>query len=154
MAAYDGSYQVFINFKGVDIYNNFISFLHSALKREGIDAFIDSENLLRREMLPNLFQIIRSSKISIPVISKGYAESECCLRELAEMVECYKSEGQIILPIFFDVEAEDVRNQTGIIEASFENHEKGNDEQTLKIWKNALNVVGGILGYQLKDVNG
>ncbi|KAJ4962171.1 hypothetical protein NE237_022110 [Protea cynaroides] len=154
MMAHDGSYQVFINFRGVDTRNNFIGFLHSALKKKEIDAFIDSENLLRREMLPNLFQIIRSSKILIPVISKGYAESECCLRELTEMVECYKSQGQTILPIFFDVEAEDVRNQTGIIEASFENHEKGNDEQTLKRWKNALTVVGGILGYQLKDVNG
>ncbi|KAJ4980317.1 hypothetical protein NE237_031154 [Protea cynaroides] len=151
MAAHDSCGEVFISYRK-DVGDNFTEFLHSALKREGIDAFIDGENRSRREMLPNLFQTIRSFKISIPILSESFFASEWCLSELAEMVECYKSKGQIILPIIFDVEAEDVRNQTGIIKALFESHKKRNDEQTLKRWKNASTVVGGILGYQLKDV--
>ncbi|KAJ4943986.1 hypothetical protein NE237_016310 [Protea cynaroides] len=156
MAAHDVSYKydVFISHRWEDTGNSFTSFLYSALTRNGILAFINKENLpMAGEMPPNLLQIVRSSKISIPIISRGYAESECCLRELAEMVECYKSKSQIILPIFFDVEPRDVRLQMGIFAESFEKH-KGNDEQTLKRWKNALTLVGEIMGYQLKDVDG
>ncbi|KAJ4982167.1 hypothetical protein NE237_033004 [Protea cynaroides] len=157
MAAHDGScnYQVFISYRWEDTGNTFTGFLHSVLKSKGIDAFIDRENLPPgEEMLSNLFQIIRRSKISIPVISKRYADSKWCLIELTEMVERYESKCQTILPIFFDIELQDVKYQTGIVAAAFEKHKEENDEQTLKRWKKALTVVGGILGYQLKDVNG
>ncbi|KAJ4981347.1 hypothetical protein NE237_032184 [Protea cynaroides] len=155
MAAHDGSFQVFINFRGEDTRNNFTGFLHSALKRERIDAFMDSENLWGGEEIKTaLLQAIQGSKISIPVFSKGYADSKWCLVELAEMVRCHKSNGQIILPIFFDVEITDVRHQSGSFKASFENHEKSNDAQTLKSWREALNLVTGISGHELKLVYG
>ncbi|KAJ4981547.1 hypothetical protein NE237_032384 [Protea cynaroides] len=156
MVTYDGSYQVFINFRGEDTRNNFTGFLHSALKREGIDAFMDSENLWGGEEIKTaLLQAIQGSRISIPVFSKGYADSKWCLVELAEMVRCHKSNGQIILPIFLDVEITDVRHQTGSFKASIENHKKSNvDAQTLESWTEALIVVTEISGYELKQVNG
>ncbi|KAJ4981252.1 hypothetical protein NE237_032089 [Protea cynaroides] len=169
MAANDGcsNFQVFLSYRWIDTGNTFTGFLRWFLKREKIDVFIDSKDLPRGEqMLPNLIQLIESSKISIPVISEHYADSKWCLIELAKMVERHESESHIILPIFFNVNLEDVKKQTGIFEASFEKlkNDKGNDEQTLKRWKNALTVVAGIPRYQpkdaeipryeLKDVNG
>ncbi|KAJ4980313.1 hypothetical protein NE237_031150 [Protea cynaroides] len=160
MAASDDccNYQVFISYRWEDTGNTFTGFLHSELKRERIDVFIDIENLPRgEEMLPKLFQGIESSKISIPIISKGYTDSKWCLIELAKMVECYKSRGQKILPIFFDVELNDIKMKNKTFEASFEQQHKKdpkNDEQTIQGWKHALSVVGEIKGFELKEVNG
>ncbi|XP_043700423.1 disease resistance protein RUN1-like [Telopea speciosissima] len=94
------------------------------------------------------------SKILIPVFSKGYADSRWCLMELVEIVRCHRSNGQIILPIFFDVDPADVRRQTGSFEGSFQKHLEKFDAQTLEIWKEALTVVGGLKGYDLKQVKG
>ncbi|KAJ4943991.1 hypothetical protein NE237_016315 [Protea cynaroides] len=159
MAAYDGcyNYHVFISYRWKGIGNTFVGFLHSALKREGLDAYIDGKTLPRgEEMLACLFRIIRNSKIWILVISKDYADSKRCLIELAEMVECYESNCHILLPVFLDVDPKDVQNQTGIFEAWYEKHKKDkeNDEQTITRWKNALTVVTGIPGYELKEVDG
>ncbi|KAJ4980702.1 hypothetical protein NE237_031539 [Protea cynaroides] len=147
--------KVFISYRQEDTGNTFTGFLHSALKREGINVFLDMKNLPRgQEILSNLFLAIQSSKISIPVISKHYVYGKWCLIELTEMVERYESNCQIILPIFFDVEPLDVKNQTGIVAAAFKKHKKKYEKQILERWMKALTVVGGILGYQLKDVNG
>lgn len=35
--------EVFINFRGVELRNNFVDHLHSALHRMGINAFIDRD---------------------------------------------------------------------------------------------------------------
>ncbi|KAJ4943988.1 hypothetical protein NE237_016312 [Protea cynaroides] len=151
----DGCAEVFTNYQRKDTVNNFSGFLRSALGKRRIDAFINSENLARGEMFSNHFGIIQSSKISICIISKGYADNRWCLIELAGMVEGYKANCQIILPVFLDVDPKDANYQTGILEASFKKHKNDEiDGRTLKIWKYALTVVGGISGFHLKDVNG
>ncbi|KAJ4980401.1 hypothetical protein NE237_031238 [Protea cynaroides] len=155
MAEHVGSCKVFISYKQEDTGNTFTSSLYEYLRGKGIDAFLDNESTRKaEEMLPKFLETIRSSKISIPVISTGYVKSQWCLMEQSEMVECYESKGQKILPIFFDVSATDVRDHTGIVKASLDEHKKGNDEQTIKRWKNALNVVTRMSGYRLNEVNG
>ncbi|KAM7466378.1 hypothetical protein LguiB_013940 [Lonicera macranthoides] len=76
---------------------------------------------------------LKESKISIPIFSKNYASSKWCLLELAQMVECHANEGQKIFPIFYDVDASDVRNQKGSYEEAFRLHEKKFDEKTIYI---------------------
>ncbi|XP_042519168.1 disease resistance protein L6-like [Macadamia integrifolia] len=149
-------YDVFLNFRGKDTRNNFTGFLHRALKRERINVFMDNEELCGGEEIRSaLLEAIRGSKISIPVFSKGYADSKWCLMEQVEIVRCDRSNCQLILPIFLDdVEPTDVRHQTGSFKGSFKKHEETFDVETRKCWKEALNVVGGLTGYELKQVNG
>ncbi|XP_042477142.1 disease resistance protein L6-like isoform X2 [Macadamia integrifolia] len=148
------TYDVFLNFRGEETRNNFTGFLHNAMKREGINVFIDSEGLWGGEEIKSaLLQAIKQSKISIPVFSEGYADSKWCLMELVEIVRCHTSNGQKILPIFLDVDPRDVRNQKGSFEESFQKHNGKFDAQTIKSWREALSVVGGLSGYHLKQVN-
>ncbi|XP_042478035.1 disease resistance protein L6-like [Macadamia integrifolia] len=154
--SFTNCYDVFLNFRGEDTRNNFTGFLHRALKREGINVFIDDDELCSGEEIRSaLLEAIRGSRISIPVFSKGYADSKWCLLELTEIVRCHRSNcGQIILPIFLDdIEPTDVRHQTGSFEGSFQKHEEKFGVQTIQSWKEALNLVGGIKGYHLKQVN-
>ncbi|XP_042499827.1 disease resistance protein L6-like [Macadamia integrifolia] len=163
MAAYDGAssssglfaYDVFLNFRGEETRNNFTGFLHKALKREGINVFMDNEELGGGEEIRSaLLEAIQGSKISITIFSKGYADSKWCLLELVEIVRCHKFDGQIILPIFLDVEPTDVRHQTESFEGPFQKHNEKHDAQTIEGWKKSLTVVGQLKGYELKQVNG
>ncbi|XP_043718493.1 disease resistance protein RUN1-like [Telopea speciosissima] len=150
------NYDVFLNFRGEDTRNNFTSFLHKAPKREGINVFMDSENLWSGAAIgPALTRAIEGSKISIPVFSQGYASSKWCLKELSEIHNCHKSNGHIVLPIFFDVEPSHVRNQTGSFQGSFQEHEQNFESPVVESWREALTAVGSLKGWVLsKDTNG
>ncbi|XP_043714751.1 disease resistance protein RUN1-like [Telopea speciosissima] len=146
------TYDVFLNFRGEETRNNFTGFLHSALEREGINVFIDSEDLWGgEEIKSSLLKAIQQSKISITVFSKGYADSKWCLMELVEIVRCHRSNGQMILPIFLNVDPRDVRHQTGSFKGSFQKHKKKYDTKITETSKEALTLVGGITGYDLKQ---
>ncbi|KAF3789456.1 hypothetical protein EJ110_NYTH18263 [Nymphaea thermarum] len=71
------------------------------------------------------------------------------------MVECRRVDpSRLIIPVFFDVEPSDVRNQKGPFLSAFQRRE--NNEMLKKEvtdWKNALCEVGEISGFNLKDAN-
>ncbi|XP_044469735.1 disease resistance protein RPS4B-like [Mangifera indica] len=54
----------------------------------------------------------------------GYASSRWCLKELDEIVKCKNTYDQIIIPVFYDVDPSDVRNQTGDFGKAFSELEK------------------------------
>ncbi|XP_042499925.1 probable disease resistance protein At4g19530 [Macadamia integrifolia] len=116
------------------------------------------EEVMRRangEHSTPALEAIRGSKISIPIFSQGYAESKWCLMELEEMVLCHRSNGQKILPVFYDVEPTNVRHQTSKSFARpFQRYEEKFDSQAVQNWKEALNFVGGKEVYNLKQVIG
>ncbi|XP_042482179.1 disease resistance protein RPV1-like isoform X2 [Macadamia integrifolia] len=146
------NYDVFLNFRGEDTRNNFTGFLHKILKDRGINAFIDSENLRTGEAIGQaLLGAIQGSKISIPIFSKGYAYSKWCLLELAQIVQCQRSNGQMVLPIFFYVEPSHVRNQTGSFEEAFREYEKILEPHIVESWREALRVVGNLKGEVLDE---
>ncbi|KAJ4976778.1 hypothetical protein NE237_001884 [Protea cynaroides] len=92
-------YDVFLNFRGKDTHNNFIGFLHTALKNSGINVSVDSEKLWIGEAIcPALRRAIEGFKILIPVFSKGYANNKWCLWEVAQIVQCHRSKGQLVCP--------------------------------------------------------
>lgn len=70
------------------------------------------------------------------------------------MVECRKSRGQKIMPIFYYIEPSEVRYQTGGYGDAFHSHEKKKrvDEETIPEWKAALNEVGGLKGWNTENV--
>ncbi|CAI0453130.1 unnamed protein product [Linum tenue] len=73
-------------------------------------------------------------------------------QELAAIVERQgRNRGCIILPIFYMVDPRDVRHQSGPYRNAFRQHEQNVDEETIRIWKDALNKVGALKGWHVKS---
>lgn len=95
---------MFINFRGEDTRSNFVSHLYATLSNAGINTFLDDENLEKgKELGPELLRAIQGSQIIIVVFSKNYVQSSWCLDELEQIMECHKSTGQVVMPVFYGV---------------------------------------------------
>jgi hypothetical protein len=105
--------EVFINFREEDIRQSFISHLYAALKNAGINTYYDRQLPKGTELGPELSRAIEGSHISIVVFSKRYTESSWCLNELKQVMECHRTHGQVVVPVFYDVDASVVRQQKG-----------------------------------------
>ncbi|CAN1265951.1 Disease resistance protein L6 [Linum perenne] len=151
-----GEYEVFLSFRGPDTRNNIADFLYMYLARSRVRTFRDDEELRKgEEIAPGLINAILQSKIYIPILSKTYASSKWCLKELAKMVECRKQDqGHVFFPIFYLVDPRDVRHQTGAYEEAFRLHRRNYDDKTVQGWKDALNLVGAMKGWHVTDSNG
>ncbi|XP_039154709.1 toll/interleukin-1 receptor-like protein [Eucalyptus grandis] len=149
-------YEVFLSFRGPDTRAGFADFLYTSMIDMGIRAYKDDEDLRTGEEFgPALLQAIEQSRISIPIFSKGYASSVWCLKELVKMVECRKTKGQKIMPIFYDVAPAEVRYQTGGYKEAFDLHKNKNrhDEGTMRKWKAALEEVSFLNGRELSNMH-
>ena len=146
-------YEVFLSFRGEDTRYNFTDHLYDALNRRGIITFRDEEGLERGKSISNLFKAIEESQFAIIILSKNYASSKWCLDELAKIVKCSKETGLIILPVFYDVDPSDVRNQTGTFKQAFIDHQKCFEDNIEKVetWRAALREVAGISGWHLQN---
>ncbi|XP_056165164.1 disease resistance protein RPV1-like [Syzygium oleosum] len=120
--------------------------------KAGILVFRDNESLhVGKRIGDELLQAIKNSKIYIPIFSKNYASSHWCLRELAYMVECTSksNETKEILPIFLDVEPDDVKLKTELYSKALSKHEKKFCTE-VESWKKALIEVDEIKGWNWK----
>lgn len=154
-----GSYDVFLSFRGKDTRYGFTDYLYHDLVGAGIHTFRDDNELrVGQEIGPDLLKHIKDSKISIPILSKNYAESKWCLGEFAQLVKCRKTQGQKIIPIFYDVEPYEVRHyEKGCYSEAFVKHENdlSLDQNMVDEWKKALTIVGKLKGLELKkETNG
>ncbi|CAE6215841.1 unnamed protein product [Arabidopsis arenosa] len=104
--------RVFVNFRGIDLRNNFISHLEKALGESDIDFFIDNQ-LLPSEDLETLFKEIEDSKIALAIFTERYSESKWCLDELVKIMEKVQEGKLRVIPIFFKVKVNDVKHFTG-----------------------------------------
>ena len=149
----EGAYDVFLSFRGEDTHKTFTDDLYTALVQAGIHTFRDDDELPRGEEISHhLLRAIRESKISIVVFSKGYASSRWCLNELVEILKCKRKTGQIVLPLFYDIDPLDVRKQTGSFAEAFDKHEERFEEKLVKEWRKALEVAGNLTGWNLNDM--
>ncbi|KAI5356047.1 hypothetical protein L3X38_008942 [Prunus dulcis] len=152
-------YQVFLSFRGEDTRKGFTGHLHAALSDAGISAFLDDNELERAEFIKTqLEQAIHGSMISIIVFSKRYADSSWCLDELVKIMECRERLGQQVIPLFYNVEASDVRKQTGSFAQAFEKHEAGicegkHENEKVQRWRNALTQAADLCGKDLKNAD-
>ncbi|VVB10062.1 unnamed protein product [Arabis nemorensis] len=144
-------HQVFINFRGKQLRYGFVSHLVKDLEGDGINVFID-EHETRGNDLNVLFDRIEESKIAIAIFSSMYTESDWCLDELDKIMECVDSRTLVVIPVFFKVEAEDVRNQTGVFGDNFEKLAKDHSDKIDK-WEKALNRVPEKMGYVLNETS-
>ncbi|XP_044469718.1 TMV resistance protein N-like [Mangifera indica] len=146
-------YEVFLSFHGVDTRVNITSHLYEAFCQKKIKTFIDDSLVRGEEISPSLLKAIEHSKISVIIFSKGYASSRWCLKELEEIVKCKNTYNQIVIPVFYQVDPSDVRNQTGDFGKAFAELEKRfmDDSEMLQRWRTALRDAANIAGYDSKN---
>uniref|UniRef100_A0A5B7BEF0 ADP-ribosyl cyclase/cyclic ADP-ribose hydrolase n=1 Tax=Davidia involucrata TaxID=16924 RepID=A0A5B7BEF0_DAVIN len=149
------SHDVFLSFRGEDTRKNFTDHLYTALVQAGIHTFRDDDELPRgKEISSELLKAIQESRISIIVFSKNYASSRWCLDELVKINECRKIIGQLVLPLFYNVDPSDVRKQTGSFAEAFARHEERflAEMDRVEKWRTALTEVGNLSGWDLQNV--
>ncbi|CAL2278933.1 unnamed protein product [Prunus armeniaca] len=142
-------HEVFISFRGEDTRDTFISHLLVALGHKKIQTYMDCRLQRGDEIGLSLLQAIEESKLSLIVFSKDYASSTWCLDELAHILECRKREGQIVIPIFYDIDPSQVRKQQGSYGDALAKHEKHFKDNMDKVlmWRNALKEAANMSGF-------
>ncbi|XAR49181.1 hypothetical protein NMG60_11032282 [Bertholletia excelsa] len=149
------AYQVFLSFRGKEIRRSFIDHLYTALVQAGIHTFRDDEEIGKAEDIKSeLRRAIEQSRISIVVLSKDYASSNWCLDELLKILERRRTYGHVVLPIFYDVDRSQVRNQTGSFAEALAKHEGSMKEgeggrksmrmDKVRQWREALREVADL----------
>ncbi|XP_031250539.1 disease resistance protein RPP2B-like [Pistacia vera] len=147
----DLKYDVFLNFRGADTRNNFMSHFHSALCSKGINVFIDNQ-LKGGDPISSLTDvIIQSAKISVTIFSEDYASSRWCLDELAKIIECKKKYSQIVIPVFYHVDPSDVRHQAGKFGELFTNNYDERYKDEVHKWRDALKETANLSGWHLDE---
>ncbi|XP_061350464.1 disease resistance protein RPV1-like [Gastrolobium bilobum] len=145
-------YDVFLSFRGEDTCSGFVSHLQNTFSRSGINTYIDYNLEKGTELGPELLRAIEGSHISLVVFSQNYADSSWCLNELTKIMECHRTYGQVILPIFYDVDPSHVRHQKGAIEKAFEKFsDKNYSQEVLSSWKSALTQAANISGWDMRN---
>lgn len=132
-------YQVFLSFRGCDTRQGFTDCLYHFLTDAGVRVFRDNEELRPGHKIEEVLTAINRSLVCIPILSKSYANSKWCLLELTKMVELEKD----IMPIFYKVEADDVKLKTKLYSDDLSRFGKKYDAEKVE-WERALKVVGGI----------
>nr|VDD33439.1 unnamed protein product [Brassica oleracea] len=142
--------QVFINFRGVELRYNFVSHLNNNLKRNGINAFIDTDEDMGKE-LNVLLKRIEESKIALAIFSPRYTESDWCLKELAKMKERKDQNMLEVIPIFYKVKPATVKRQMGEFGDKFRNLVRSIDKETSNKWSEALEDVPLLMGFEVDE---
>ncbi|XP_024627900.1 TMV resistance protein N isoform X2 [Medicago truncatula] len=158
------NYDVFLSFRGEDTRYNFTGNLYNALNQRGIHTFFDDKEIRKgEEITQKLLKSIEESRISIVVLSKHYAFSSFCLKELTAILECYEKNktNRLFLPVFYDVDPSDVRHCRGSFaegmakqEERFKNDMELVDKWRTSLHKAALEKTAEIAGYTFKIGDG
>ncbi|XP_042753729.1 TMV resistance protein N isoform X2 [Lactuca sativa] len=145
-------YHVFLSFRGEDTRKTFVDHLYTALLQQGIFTYKDDETLPRGESIgPSLVTAIEESQIAIIIFSKNYADSSWCLDELERIMKCKDTRGQIVMPIFYDVDPSEVRKQKRKYGEAFVKHELENKTK-VESWKKALVDASNISGWEPQHI--
>ncbi|XP_049388528.1 TMV resistance protein N-like [Solanum stenotomum] len=146
------SYDVFLSFRGEDVRKTFVDHLYLALQQKCINTFKDDEKLEKGKFItPELMSSIEESRIALIIFSKNYANSTWCLDELTKIMECKNVKGQIVLPVFYDVDPSTVRKQKFIFGKAFSKHEAWFQEDKVQKWRAALEKAAIISGWVLAN---
>jgi hypothetical protein len=145
-------YHVFLSFRGEDTRLDFTDYIYAALVRKGIITFRDDKQLEKGDAIAfELFKAIERSLSAVIVLSKNYASSTWCLDELQKILELKKVLGIEIFPVFYGVSPDDVLNQRDSFAAAFEKHERRYDGERVRIWRDSLEEVAGLPGWESKN---
>ncbi|KAF3456180.1 hypothetical protein FNV43_RR00830 [Rhamnella rubrinervis] len=149
------NYEVFLSFRG-ETGKTFTSHLYNALDQKGIYTFLDVIRLERGEDIsPGLDKAIEGSRCAVVVLSGNYASSRWCMDELVQILKCRKDSKikQIVLPIFYHVNPDDILKDKGRIWEGFQSlkREFPNNEEKVKTWRDALIQLANISGHHVDN---
>lgn len=144
-------YQVFISFRGEDTRTKFTSYLSSRLCEKNIKTYVDDGLEKGDEIWSALLRAIEGSKVSVVVFSENYASSSWCLHELVHIMERRQKCGQVVVPVFYEVDPSQVRKQSNSYEAALATLGGRFDENVISKWKAALTEAGNISGWESKQ---
>lgn len=131
-------WDVFLSFAGKDTRKNFISHLYRALDEEGIETFMDDPELRKGEEISSgLLKAIHGSKMFVVVISENYASSSWCLNELVEILDCKRTKGRVVIPVFCYIDPSIVRYQKGSFGEALERHKNRQPLDLVEKWISA-----------------
>ncbi|XP_057733515.1 putative disease resistance protein At4g11170 [Arachis stenosperma] len=146
-------HEVFVNFRGDDIRDGFLSHLVKALSREKIIYFVDDHIETGNEIPDTLLTAIEESFISLVIFSPNYTSSRWCLDELVKILQCKEKDSHIVIPVFYStVKVSHVRNQSGTFGAPFVEHEKKYTSVRIQSWRSALNKSADLAGFTQKKM--
>ncbi|CAK7338946.1 unnamed protein product [Dovyalis caffra] len=140
-------HDVFLSFRGTDTRDNFVSFLHLELVRNGIETYVDNRLQGGDVIEPALLRKIEESLISVVILSAHYPDSTFCLRELSKILHCKETKGQIVIPVFYKVSPDDVGNLCGIFRDALLKHEEKYSLEEVSIWRQALEEIAKLKGW-------
>ena len=139
------AHDVFLSFTGYDVRRKFRSHFLKELDRKLI-TFKDDEMERGRSIAPELIKAIQGSRISVVAFSENFANSSWCLDELVEIMRCRENRGQMVIPIFYEVDPSHVRKQTHTFGEIFEWTCNGKTEEQKHMWRQALTNAANIVG--------
>ncbi|KAK3420468.1 hypothetical protein EUGRSUZ_G01286 [Eucalyptus grandis] len=102
------------------------------------------------EIWPAIEEAIKQSNIAVVVVSQNYHCSPWCLDELEKILECRKKGGLIVLPIFWGIDARELREPSSSFVENIGQGEEGFKQKNPHLaqrWKKALQAVGRIIGF-------
>ncbi|KAF1881349.1 hypothetical protein Lal_00023385 [Lupinus albus] len=150
-------HDVFLSFRGEDTRNNITNSLYNALTDLSIKTFMDKNLEKGTKVKPELYRAIEGSRISMVVFSPRYAGSRWCLDELVKIMECHRSNGQLVVPVFYNVDPAHVRHQIGDFGDSYtqllRKQRWVNHAHVLAEWKTALTEAANFVGWPVKSDN-
>ncbi|XP_073263032.1 disease resistance protein RPV1-like [Populus alba] len=146
-------HDVFLSFRGEDTRVGFTSHLHAALKRKQVPTFVDDQLVRGDEISASLLRTIEEAKLSVIVFSANYASSKWCLEELAKILERRRNNGQIVIPVFYQVDPSHVRNQAGSFGDAFARliKKKALAMDKEKSFTDALTDAANLSGWTLRE---
>ncbi|RXI05384.1 hypothetical protein DVH24_006641 [Malus domestica] len=148
-----GKYDVFLSFRG-ETRKKLTDNLACTLKTRGFKIFLDENELTRGEPITSeLKQAIQDSRLAAIIFSRGYAGSRWCLEELVEILVCKETMGLMVLPVFYDIDTTDVRDQTRDFEEAFQSLQERFPDK-VQTWKDALKAAAELTGESLSATAG
>lgn len=113
----------------------------------GLNSFINTDLQRGEELSAEILIAIELSATSIIVFFENYARSSWCLDELAKIIEC-KMNGQLVLPIFYEVDSSEIRKHKGTFGKALAIHEeKLKDIKRVQRWREALTEAASLFGW-------
>ncbi|CAL5378114.1 unnamed protein product [Camellia sinensis] len=116
-----------------DTRKTFTDHLYTSLVQTRCRTFKDDDDIEKGESIKlELHRAIPLSRISVIVFSKNFASSKWCLNELLTILECKRTSKHVVIPVFYDVDPTEVKNQIGSFVEAFMRHEQmeaENDER-------------------------
>ncbi|XP_031379160.1 disease resistance protein RPP5-like [Punica granatum] len=135
-------YEAFVCYRGEDTGQGLANVLREFMERAGIRYFRDRDELECGDKIARIIPAIKNSDICVPIFSKTFAAKAWPLREVETMVKLKKN----IMPIFYQVTAEDVKLKTDLYTNQLKGLEKQYGKAQVKKWEAALRAVPTVIG--------